>query len=86
MRYSVSFAKNKPWQIITYEEHFLKIKIFIDLNSEMSNNTQFKNILTDYIQSDILTKRLVLLPADWDKNSLLFTKQLPIMNEIIGYP
>ena len=53
----------------------------------MRINTQFNqlyNTLTNYTNSDILTKILVLLPIDLDKQSLLFTKRLHMMNEIIG--
>ena len=62
----------------------MKIKIYIGLNYVMRINTQFKNILTSYTKSDILTKRLGLLP-DWDKICILFTKRLHIMNKITGY-
>ena len=48
-------------------------------------NTQFKNKLTNYTKSDILTKRLVSLPVDWDENVLLFTKRLRMVYKIIGY-
>ena len=51
----------------------------------MRVNTQFKNTLVANTKSDILTKRLGLLPVDWDKNNLLFTKRLHRMNEIIDY-
>ena len=50
----------------------------------MRINTQFKNMLTNNSNSDILTKRLVLLPVDWDTNGLLFTKRLHIVNKILG--
>ena len=39
--------------------------------SDICIKTQFKNTLNNYTKSDILTKRLVLLPVDWDANSLL---------------
>ena len=42
----------------------------------MRINTQFKNTLTNHTKSDILTKRLVFLPVDWDENDLLLTKWL----------
>ena len=63
----------------------MKLKIYIDLDSEMRINTQFKNKLTNFPKTDILTKRLVLLPVDWDKNGLLFTKLFHVMNKFIGY-
>ena len=63
----------------------MKFENYIGLNSEMRINTQFKNVITKYTNSDIVTKRLVLLPVDWDKNGLLFTKRLHIMNKITAY-
>ena len=60
----------------------MKVKTYIVSNSEMHINTQFKNTLTDYTKSIILTKRSLLLPVDYDKSILLFTKQLHIMNRI----
>ena len=63
----------------------MKVEIYIALNSEMRINTQFETTLTNFIKSDILTKILMLLPVDWDKNGLLFTKWLHIINKIIGY-
>ena len=51
------------------------VKIYIALNSETGINTQFKN-KSEYA---IITKTSVLLPTDYDKSSLLFTKRL------IGY-
>ena len=39
LRYSVSY--------ITYEHGFMKIKIYISLNSEIPINTQFKNTSTE---------------------------------------
>ena len=71
-------------QIITYEDDFMKAKIYIALNSEIRINTQFKNTLTNYTKSIIKTKNLVLLLVDWDKNSLLFRKRLHMMKKIIG--
>ena len=68
--------------MITNENGFMKDEIYISLNSEMRIETQFKNILTNYTKCDILIKRLMLLPVDWDKNGLLLTKWLH-MN--IGY-
>ena len=66
----------------------MKVKIYISLNSEMRFmriHTQFKNPITDYTKSNILTKRLMLLSVVWDKKDLLFTKRLHMMNENIGY-
>ena len=61
--------------IITYEDDFIKVEIYIVLSSEMAIKTQFKNTLTNNTKSDIIIKSLVLLPVDWDKNGLLFTKR-----------
>ena len=62
----------------------MKVEIYIALNSEMSTTIQSENTLINYTKSDIL-KKLVLLPVDWGKNSLLFTKRLHVMNKITGY-
>ena len=62
----------------------MKVEIYIALNSEMSTTIQSENTLINYTKSDIL-KKLVLLPVDWGKNSLLFAKQLHVMNKITGY-
>ena len=62
--------------MITFEENFTKVKIYITVNFEMRINTQLKNTLTSYTKSDILTERFVLLRVDWDINGLLFTKRL----------
>ena len=43
MRYSVSYANIKFWQIFIYEDDFMEVKIYIALYSEMRINTQFKN-------------------------------------------
>ena len=66
---------------------FKNVEIYSALNSDICINSQFKNTFINYIKTDILTKRLVLLPVDLDKNSLLyvFTKRLHIMNKIISY-
>ena len=50
----------------------MKAKIYKPLKSEMRINTQFKNTLPNYTKAVILTKSLVLLRVDWDKNGLLF--------------
>ena len=47
--------------------------------------TQIKNTLTNYTKSHQLKERLVFLPVKLDKNSLLFTQWLHMMNEIIGF-
>ena len=78
LRFLVSYT-HELRQIITYENDFMKVEIYIGLNSEM--NKQFKNVLTNYIKSDILTKRLVLLPVDWDKNGLLHIYEAAPYNE-----
>ena len=72
LRYSVSYIKIKFRHFVTYEDDFIKIKIYINLNLDMRINTLFKNTLTNYNKSDILTKKLVLLPVDFDENSRLF--------------
>ena len=51
----------------------------------MRIGAHFKNTLTNYTKSDLLTRKSLLLPVVWDKNGLLFTKQLHMMNTIIGY-
>ena len=56
----------------------MKVEIYIDLKSEMHLNTQFKKTLTNYTKFFLIRKRLVLLPVDWDKNGLLFTKRIHI--------
>ena len=62
----------------------MKVKIYIALSSEMRINAQFKNTSANQAKSDLLTKRLVLLPKDWDKNVILFTKRLHMKNKING--
>ena len=49
----------------------MKVEIYIATNSDICINAQYKNSITDYTKSDILAKTLVLLPVDWDKNSLI---------------
>ena len=63
----------------------MKVDVYIALNAEMRINTQFENTLANYIESDILTKRLVLLPVDCFEKGLLFTKRLYMMNEVICF-
>ena len=77
LRYSLSYTYIKLWQIITYENDFLKVEIYIALSCEIRINTQFKNTLTNYTKSDILTKRLVLLPVDWDNFFLTIYEAAP---------
>ena len=49
LRYSVYFTKkNKLWQIITYEDNRMKVKIYFALNSKKRSNTFFKNTSTNY--------------------------------------
>ena len=62
----------------------MKVEIFIALHSEMSIKTLLKKLLINYTKSDI-KKMLVLLPVDWDKNGLPFTKRFYMMNKTIGY-
>ena len=68
-----------------YEDDFMEVKIYISLNSEIRINTQLKDTSTNYTKSDTITKRLVLLPVDWYKNGLRFTKRLHMKKKIIGY-
>ena len=63
----------------------MKFQTYTGLNSDLRIKIQFQNTLTNYSKSDILKKRLVLLPVDWDENGILFTKRLHTMNKIIGY-
>ena len=72
LRYSASYAKNKLWQNITYEEDCIGVNIYIALNSRLHLKTQFKKYL-------IQAKTLVFLPMIWDENGLLITKQLHII-------
>ena len=39
------------WQVITYEDDFIKVEINIALNFEMRNKTKFKNTLASYTKS-----------------------------------
>ena len=41
------------WQIITYEDDFMKVENYISWKYEMGIKKQFKSTLTDYIKSDI---------------------------------
>ena len=63
----------------------MKFEFSIALNSDMHIYTQLNNTLTNYTKADVLTKILVFLLGDWDKNRLLFTKQLHIRIKLIGY-
>ena len=65
--YSVSYIYRLTLTI-THENNFMKVEIHNALNSDICINTHFKNTLTNYTKSDILIKRLVLLPVDWDNN------------------
>ena len=51
----------------------------------MCFETQFKNTLTIYTTTNIIPRRLVLLPLNWDENDLLFTKWLQMMKMFIDY-
>ena len=70
--------------MITYEDEFIKNEIYIALISEICINTEFVNTLVNYNKSDMLTKTLVLLSVDWDKNGLLYTKHLHTFNNFIS--
>ena len=50
--------RNKVSLIVTNEDVFLKVKIYITLESEMQINTQLRNTLTKYNKSDISTKKI----------------------------
>ena len=65
------YTKIKLWKVITYEHDFLIIKTSIALSYEMRVTTQFNHTSNIYTKSDILTKRLVLLPVDY---SISYTK------------
>ena len=51
----------------------------------MQINTKFKSTLSNGAKSDLLTKRLVWVPVNWDENGILFTKRLHMTNKIICY-
>ena len=61
-----------------------KLKLTSPKILRCGSTRNFKNKLTNYTKSEILTKRLMLLPVDWDRNGLLFTMRLNMMNKIIG--
>ena len=63
----------------------MKIETYVSFSSEIRIITLFKNLLTNYMKSNILTKILVLLLVDSDDNGVLFAKQLRMVNEIIDY-
>ena len=56
LRFSVSYAWIKLWQVISYEYAFMKVETCTALKSDMRINTQFKNTLTNYAKSDVLKK------------------------------
>ena len=85
LRYSVSLRKNNLWHTIIYKDDFMLTEINTSLNSVTKINAPFKNTSTNNTKSDVLTKTLVFLPVDWDKNTLLFTKLLNLMNKFIGF-
>ena len=62
----------------------MKVEIYIVLYYGMHIYTQFKNPLTNYTKSELLRKRLVLLPVDLDQNGLLLTKWFHMTTKIIG--
>ena len=66
LRYSVLYTYIKLWQTTTYEHDIMKVENNIALNSEMTINTQFKNTLSNYTESCIITTTLVLLHVDWE--------------------
>ena len=61
----------------------MKLKLTLALNSEMRVLRKFKNTFTTYTKTNLLEKRLVLLPIDWDTNGLVLIKRLHMMNKII---
>ena len=63
----------------------MEVTIFISENSDLRIYTQFENSLSNYTETDILPKRLLLLPVVSDNNYSLFSKRLHTMNKIIGY-
>ena len=60
-------------------EDFMKVMHYIALINDTGVNTQFENKSTNYTGSDISKQKFVLLPVNWDKKDLLFTKQLCMM-------
>ena len=62
--------KRKLRQSLTYEDDFMKVKIYIAISCDICINTQFKSTSTNNVKSDIITKWLALLPVDWNKNCL----------------
>ena len=83
--YSVSYIKIMLWRRNTYGDDFIELNIYSALDSEVRINTTFKNTLTSLTESDISTKKLVLLPADWNENASLFTTWRNIINKTNGY-
>ena len=45
----------------------------------------FEKSLTSFTKTYTLTQSLVMLPVNWDKYNLLFTKQSQMTNKVIGY-
>ena len=54
-------------------------------SSEMLINTQLKNTANNFSKSNILTKRSVLPPVEWDKNGLLYTMRHHMRSKITSY-
>ena len=77
--------KSGFWQVITYEDDFMKFEIHITLVAEMYIKAQFILFLTTYTYSDILTKILVFLPVNREKNCLLSTKLFHMIIKFIGF-
>ena len=59
----------------------MKVETYSTLKSNICIKTQFENVLTSYIKSVILTKRLVMLPQDWDRNGLLCIYEMASCDE-----
>ena len=58
LRYSVSYTYIKLWQNITQEDDIMMVEIYISQKLEMCINTNFKNTLPNYTETDILTKKI----------------------------
>ena len=60
-------------------------KTYIALNVEVRISTQFGKQFKNLYEVRYINKKIRLLPVDWDKKGLLFTKLLLMMNKCIGY-
>ena len=51
----------------------------------MRIDTEIENTFNNCVESDVLIKKILLLPLDCDKNCLLITKRPQSMQNIICY-